>query len=77
MATKKNTTLVPQEQSGYLALANADIGELIREELDGLKLSFDKVKIPSGGGLTFEIPARTAEPLLSRNSAPSFCCNTR
>jgi hypothetical protein len=48
MANKKNTDLAPA--SGYLALSDADIGALIREELDGLTLNFDKVKIPAGGG---------------------------
>jgi hypothetical protein len=59
MASKKNTELQPA--SGFMGLANADIGELIREELDGLKLSFDKVKVPSGGGLTFELPGEDGE----------------
>lgn len=27
------------------------------EEMDGLSVSFDRVKIPSGGGLAFEVPA--------------------
>lgn len=30
--------------------------EALMEELEGLELSFDRVKIPSGGGLAFEIP---------------------
>lgn len=29
---------------------------VIMEELEGLELTFDRVKIPSGGGLAFEIP---------------------
>ena len=31
-------------------------GEAMMEELGGLELTFDRVKIPSGGGLAFEIP---------------------
>jgi len=30
--------------------------EAMMEELEGLELTFDRVKIPSGGGLAFEIP---------------------
>jgi hypothetical protein len=59
MTTKNELTTGP---SGYLALADADIGALIREELDGLTLSFEKVKIPSGGGLCFEVPGEDGEP---------------
>ena len=40
-----------------VTLANSDLAEAIAEELDGLgNLPYDKVKIPSGGGLAFEIP---------------------
>jgi hypothetical protein len=59
MASKKNeVAIVP---SGYMALADTDIGDLIREELDGLNLSFGKVKIPSGGVLCFEVPGEDGE----------------
>lgn len=35
----------------------ADIAEAIAEEMDGLgTIPFDRVKIPSGGGLAFELP---------------------
>ena len=33
-----------------------DLGSILAEELDGLNLSFDRIKIPSGGGLAFEVP---------------------
>jgi hypothetical protein len=61
MATKKNTELTTTK-SGYLALAETDIGALLTEELDGLKITFGKVKIPSGGGLAFEVPGEDGEP---------------
>jgi len=59
MSTKKEIAV--QEPSGYMALAGTDIGDLIREELDGLNLSFGKVKIPSGGGLCYEVPGEDGE----------------
>ena len=58
MAKKNETAVVA---SGYMALADTDIGDLIREELDGLNLSFGKVKIPSGGGLCYEVPGEDGE----------------
>ncbi|WP_026486825.1 hypothetical protein [Caldanaerobius polysaccharolyticus] len=39
-----------------LPALNNDMGEAMAEEMDGLPTSFDRVKIPTGGGLTFEIP---------------------
>lgn len=33
-----------------------DLSSLFQEELVGLTLDFDRVKIPSGGGLMFEVP---------------------
>lgn len=34
----------------------ADMSAAFAEEMDGLEISFDRVKIPSGGGLAFEVP---------------------
>jgi hypothetical protein len=59
MATK---ALQTQQQSGFLALAEVNVGDLIHEELDGLNITFDKVKIPAGGGLAFEVPGEDGEP---------------
>ena len=38
-----------------------DMGKIFQEELEGLDLSniFDRVKIPTGGGLAFEVPGET------------------
>ena len=33
-----------------------DLGGIMADELAGLNLSFDRIKIPSGGGLAFEVP---------------------
>ena len=47
MATKKktNTELTVVENSGYLT-ETVNLAELFSEELDGLRPSFEKVKIP-------------------------------
>lgn len=47
--------LVVAENVNLPALSN-DLAEAIAEEMDGLSIEFDRVKIPSGGGLAFEIP---------------------
>ena len=40
-----------------LTTINGDLAEAVAEEMDGLgALSFDRVKIPAGGGIAFELP---------------------
>jgi hypothetical protein len=56
MANNKETALAVQESSGYLSLANTDFSSIVSEELDGLEVSFEKIKIPSGGAIVFEVP---------------------
>jgi len=56
----KNEEINNQEvsvQSGYLALQEFNMAEAIQEEMAGLDLTFEKVKIPAGGGLTFDLPS--------------------
>ncbi len=49
-----NNNLVAQ--NGYMALQNFNMATAIEEEMAGLDLTFDKIKVPSGGGVTFEMP---------------------
>jgi len=62
----KNTNLtvtgkeITEAKSGY-AVAGANLGAMLAEEMDGLSLSFDRIKTPSGGGLAFEIPGDDAD----------------
>ncbi len=78
--SKENTAMTTQEY-GYLALANVDLAELMAEELDGLDVAFEKAKIPSGGGLAFEIPGEDGEPEMVREIIGvvlhQHCLNTR
>ena len=41
-------------------MGGVDLGSILAEERDGLNLSFDRIKIPSGGGLAFEVPGENA-----------------
>ena len=52
------TDLAPK---GYAALANIDIMKDAAEECQGLDFSFDRVKLPAGGGTAFEIPGADGE----------------
>jgi len=56
MATNNKETALQAQPTGYMALANSDLGGMMAEELDGLDAGFDKIKIPSGGMTVFEIP---------------------
>ena len=60
MANNKETALQAQN-TGFLALANNDVGAMIAEELDGLDAGFDRIKIPAGGSTMFEIPGEGDE----------------
>ena len=44
------------EQVNFYPALNDDLAEVIAEEMNGLTIEFDRVRIPSGGGLAFEIP---------------------
>ena len=47
---------------GFGALANKEeLSSLIGEELNGLNLTFDRIKIPSGGSTAFEVPGDDGE----------------
>lgn len=63
MATNKNeNAIATQNNQGFLALANTDFSETIAEELSGLDLTFDRIKIPAAGNITFEVPGEDGEP---------------
>ena len=48
--------------TGYLAVKGFQAGNGLLDELEGLSTSYDKVKIPSGGGTMFEIVDENGEP---------------
>ena len=49
---------VVKAQNNAVAAFNGgvDLGGLFAEELDGLTPSFERIKIPAGGGLSYEVP---------------------
>jgi hypothetical protein len=57
----ENTALLVQSEDGYLSLADVDFKNDILSELNGLGLEFEKIKMPAGGGLMFEVPGEDGE----------------
>ena len=46
--TKKETTEIAEVKSGFLSLENFDLASAIAEEMDGLSITFDRIKLPAG-----------------------------
>ena len=60
MDKKKNEMAAVQDFN--LVTISGDFAEAVAEEMDGLgPIPFDRVKIPSGGGLAFEVPGEDEE----------------
>lgn len=51
----KKTDLMVLESVNLPAL-DSELVSMFQDEMDGLTVDFDRVKIPSGGGLAFEVP---------------------
>jgi len=62
MATKTKNLPVPQN-TGFSLIANTDFNEMIADELDGLDMGFERIKIPAGGVTMFELPGEDDEPV--------------
>lgn len=62
MKNKEKNNELTAESKGYLNLADNDFSKMMEEELDGLDVTFEKIKIPSAGAITFEVPGADGEP---------------
>lgn len=79
MNTKNTTAIATTDQNtGYLT-ETVNLAELFSEELDGLRPSFERIKIPAGGGLAYEVPGDdpNSPGQQPKTLAPSFCIITR
>lgn len=56
-----NTDLVVKNESGFLQAAGFNMSEYMSDDLAGLELTFDRIRIPSGGGTLYEVPSTDAE----------------
>ena len=48
--------IVKKEENAVAFGGAVNLGEVFAEELDGLTPSFERIKIPAGGGLAYEVP---------------------
>ena len=53
--------LMQTEKGFMIPQTDGELMNVMQEELEGLTLTLDKVKIPSGGGLSFEVPGDDPE----------------
>ena len=53
--------MMKTNNTGFLALQDSNLREVMSEEMDGLSAAFERIKIPSGGGVMFEIPGENPE----------------
>ena len=61
MTKKTGAAALAVIENFELPVLSDDMAAAMAEELDGLQLSFPRVKIPSGGGLAFEVPGDDPE----------------
>lgn len=63
MARKAQTTqaLATLSEENYLALKDFDLGATLAEEMDGLNAFFERIKMPSGDTLVFQLPSENPE----------------
>ncbi|WDU83588.1 hypothetical protein PWK10_02820 [Caloramator sp. Dgby_cultured_2] len=53
---KNNELVTISENTGFLQLADFNLDEAMASELDGLDMTFERIKIPSAGSTVFEVP---------------------
>lgn len=58
---EKQETALQAQGDGFTHLANIDMATLITEELDGLDMGFERIRIPSAGSTVFEVPGEEGE----------------
>lgn len=62
MSNNTNALAVLEQHKFELIPMSDDIKDIIAEEMDGLgAVPFDTIKIPSGGGLSFEVPGENED----------------
>lgn len=45
-----------KEETALAAFGSVDLGSIFAEEMDGLTPTFERIKIPAGGGISYEVP---------------------
>jgi hypothetical protein len=65
MPKQSESTALAEQKSGYLALADNDFAALVSEELAGLDIGIERIKIPSGGATVYEMPTEDGDETVS------------
>jgi len=53
--TETTTAITTTENNAFAVTAN--LSASLSEEMQGLNLTFDRIKVPSGGGIAYEVPS--------------------
>lgn len=53
----KNNEVATVNNESFLALRDFNLSDVMAEEMSGLSASFERIKIPIGGGTVFEMPS--------------------
>ena len=61
----KNNEIATLNNESFLALQDFNLSDVMAEEMNGLSASFERIKIPIGGGTVFEIPGDEADDTAS------------
>lgn len=61
MSNNKSITNTETKDLAVYGAADVDLAAIFAEEMDGLTPSFDRIKIPAGGGIAYEIPGDDPE----------------
>jgi len=48
---------IVKSDDGFLSTGNFDLGSAMADEMDGLRASFERIRIPAGGSTMFELPS--------------------
>lgn len=53
---EQNETALTTQNKGFLLLSDMDFSKAMADELNGLDILFDRIKMPSSGSTVFEVP---------------------
>jgi hypothetical protein len=59
--SNQSETALAVNNTGFNALANVNLSNLIADELSGLDISFEQIKIPAGGVTMYEMPGEDGD----------------
>ena len=61
MSKNNENTALAVQNPGFTAIANTDFTAMVSDEMEGLDINIERIKIPSGGATVFELPGEDGE----------------